>query len=50
MRQLTEQLIVVLAILVLAAIAGQLDERFIGQQDAQYVSLRAAWNEWRAQR
>lgn len=49
MRRRTERALVVLSILLLAAIAGRLDERFIGQQDATYVSLRDAFNEWRKQ-
>lgn len=48
MRRRTEALIVVLAILICAAAVGQLDERYIGQQDATYVSLRDLFNEWRS--
>jgi hypothetical protein len=50
MRQRTERMIVVMCILALAAIAARLDERFIGQQDREYISLRGMWAEWRSQK
>lgn len=49
MRRRTEYLLIVLAILILSAAVGRLDERFIGEQGREYVSLRGMWNEWRNQ-